>query len=124
MLCEATDLHPVILHGIGWSAENLLPDPRKERYLVSIYGQGDEEPIEGVPVEVVGVCYCDMLEGDVPECHVLRAIRICAALLMWMEAESEGVELNMVVGFGQGACGGMSMDVRIRLRVDKHAGGP
>ena len=33
-------------------------------------------------------------------------------------------ELNTEVGFGQGARGGMSMDVRIRLRVDKHAGGP
>ena len=35
-----------------------------------------------------------------------------------------GVESNTGVGFGWGACGGMSMDVRIRLRVDKHAGGP
>ena len=48
---------------------------------------------------------------------------------MWMEAESEkaeseGVELNMGVGFGQRAHGGMSMDARIHLRVDKHAGGP
>ena len=35
-----------------------------------------------------------------------------------------GAESNMGVGFGQGACGGMSMDARIHLRVDKHAGGP
>ena len=35
-----------------------------------------------------------------------------------------GAELNTGVGFGWGACGGMSMDVRIRLRVDKHTGGP
>ena len=27
-------------------------------------------------------------------------------------------------GFRMGTCGGMSMDVRIHLRVDKHAGGP
>ena len=55
---------------------------------------------------------------------VLRVVQIHVALLMWMEAESERVELNTGVGFGWGACGGMSMDVRIRLRVDKHAGGP
>ena len=31
---------------------------------------------------------------------------------------------NTEVVFGRGAHGGMSMDARIRLRVDKHAGGP
>ena len=35
-----------------------------------------------------------------------------------------GAESNTGVGFGRGARGGMSMDARIRLRVDKHAGGP
>ena len=74
MLCKAMDLHPVLLHGIGWLAENLLPDPRKEWYLVSLYSQGDEEPVEGVPVEVVGICCCDVLEGDVPKCHVTVVI--------------------------------------------------
>ena len=74
MSCEVTDLCPVILCGIGWSAENLLPDLRKKWYLALIYGQGDEEPIEGVPVEVVGICCCDMLEGDVPKCHVTVVI--------------------------------------------------
>ena len=42
--------------------------------MASIYGQGDEEPIEGVPVEVVGIHCCDMPEGDVPECHVTVVI--------------------------------------------------
>ena len=54
---------------------------------------------------------------------MLRVVRICTALLTQMEAESEGAELNTGVGFGWGACRGMSMDVRIHLRVDKHAGG-
>ena len=59
---------------------------------------------------------------------LLRAVQICAALLTQTEveserAESEGVELNTGVGFGWGACGGMSMDVRIHLRVNKHTGG-
>ena len=35
-----------------------------------------------------------------------------------------GAESNMGVVFGRGARGGMSMDVRIHLRVDKHAEGP
>ena len=35
-----------------------------------------------------------------------------------------GAESNTEVGFRQGACGGMCMDARIHLRVDKHAGGP
>ena len=35
-----------------------------------------------------------------------------------------GAESNTGVVFGRGARGGMSMDARIRLRVDKHAGGP
>ena len=35
-----------------------------------------------------------------------------------------GAESNTEVGFGWGARGGMSMDVRIHLRVDKHTGGP
>ena len=47
---------------------------------------------------------------------LLRAVRI-RVLLTWTEAESEGVELNTGVGFGWGACGGMSMDARIRLSV-------
>ena len=55
---------------------------------------------------------------------LLRAVQIRAALLMRMETESERVESNTGVVFGWGACGGMSMDVRIRLRVNKHAGGP
>ena len=42
--------------------------------MVSIYCQGDEEPIEGVPVEVVGIRCRDTLEGDVPECHVTVVI--------------------------------------------------
>ena len=42
---------------------------------------------------------------------------------MQMEAESERAELNMKVGFEWGTCGGMSMDARIHLRVNKHAGG-
>ena len=54
---------------------------------------------------------------------LLRAVRICVALLMRMEVESERAESNTGLGFGQGACGGMSMDARIHLRVDKHAGG-
>ena len=60
---------------------------------------------------------------------LLRVVQICVALLMQMEvesekAESERVELNMGVGFGWGTCGGMSMDARICLRVNKHTGGP
>ena len=55
---------------------------------------------------------------------MLRAVRIRAALLTRMEAESERAESNTEVGFGRGASGGMSMDARIHLRVDKHAGGP
>ena len=55
---------------------------------------------------------------------LLRAVRIRAALLNAVGGGVRGVESNMGVGFGQGACRGMSMDVRIRLRVDKHAGGP
>ena len=74
MLCEATNLRPVILHGIGWLAENLIPDLRKEWYLALIYSQGDEEPVEGVPVEVVGIRCCDTPEGDVPKCHVMVVI--------------------------------------------------
>ena len=35
-----------------------------------------------------------------------------------------GAELNTGVVFRWGVRGGMSMDVRICLRVDKHAGGP
>ena len=35
-----------------------------------------------------------------------------------------GAELNTGVVFGRGVHGGISMDARIRLRVDKHAGGP
>ena len=42
--------------------------------MASIYGQGDEEPIEGVPIEVVGIHCCDMPEGDVPKCHVMVVI--------------------------------------------------
>ena len=42
--------------------------------MASIYSQGDEEPIEGVLVEVVGICCCNMLEGDVPKCHVMVVI--------------------------------------------------
>ena len=56
--------------------------------------------------------------------YVLRAVRIRAALLTQTETESERAESNTGVVFGWGACGGVSMDVRIRLRVDKHAGGP
>ena len=74
MSCKAMDLHPVVLHSVGWLAENLIPDPRKEWYLVSIYGQGDEEPVEGVPVKVVVIRCCDTLEGDVPKCHVMVVI--------------------------------------------------
>ena len=60
---------------------------------------------------------------------LLRAVRIRMAPLMRMEAESERaksekVESDTGVGFGQGTCGGMSMDARIHLRVDKHTGGP
>ena len=54
---------------------------------------------------------------------LLRAVQIHVALLMQMEAESEGAELNTGVGFGWGACRRMSMDVRICLRVNKHTGG-
>ena len=50
------------------------PDPRKEWYLASIYSQGDEEPVEGVLVKVVGIRCCDMPEGDVPKCHVTVVI--------------------------------------------------
>ena len=64
------------------------------------------------------------LLGCIRMLRLLRAVWIRTALLTQMEAESEGAELNMRVGFGWGACGGMSMDVRIRLRVNKHAGGP
>ena len=35
-----------------------------------------------------------------------------------------GAELNTGVVFGWGVRGGMGMDARIHLRVDKHAGGP
>ena len=66
--------YTVILCGIGWLAENLIPDLRKEWYLASIYSQGDEEPVEGVLVKVVGIRCCDALEGDVPECHVMVVI--------------------------------------------------
>ena len=67
------------------------------------------------------LCMCCM-------CGLLRAVWICAALLMRTEVESErvefeGAELNTGVGFGWGACGGMSMDARIHLRVNKHTGG-
>ena len=55
---------------------------------------------------------------------LLRAVRIRAALLTRMETESERAESNTGVVFGQGARGGMSIDVRIRLRVDKHTGEP
>ena len=55
---------------------------------------------------------------------LLRAVQICAALLTRTEAESERAESNTRVGFGRGARGGMSMDARIHLRVNKHAGGP
>ena len=56
--------------------------------------------------------------------QLLRVVRIRAALLTRTETESERAESNTGVVFGQGACGGMSMDARIRLRVDKHTGGP
>ena len=52
----------------------MIPDPREEWYLASIYCQGDEEPVEGVPVEVVGIRCRDTPEGDVPECHVTVVI--------------------------------------------------
>ena len=35
-----------------------------------------------------------------------------------------GAESNTGVVFGRGAHGGMSMDARIHLRINKHAGGP
>ena len=55
---------------------------------------------------------------------LLRVVRIHMALLTWTEAESKKAESDMGVGFGQGTHGGMSMDARIHLRVNKHAGGP
>jgi hypothetical protein len=43
--CKAASLHPVILHSIGGSAENLFPDLRKVGYLVLKDSQGDEEAV-------------------------------------------------------------------------------
>ena len=55
---------------------------------------------------------------------VLRAVRIRAALLTRTGAESKRAESNTGVGSDGEHAEGMSMDARIRLRVDKHTGGP
>ena len=76
--------------------------------MASIYCQGDEEPVEGVPVEVVGICCCDMPEGDVPECHVTVVIMgYCA---------SEDAE-DAYKGFGDGdPIGETRPEVAVRCR--------
>jgi hypothetical protein len=43
--CKAASLRPVVLCGVGGSAENLFPDPMKVGYLALKDGQGDEEAI-------------------------------------------------------------------------------